>query len=122
MSHARASVTFHPETWLHTMKKEDTAPEREMRHILEELSREMKFDWHSQTEEDFTASGWLLAVVGDFKKGDDTKLKKQIWRRNELQMLGFRMVPFWEHELLNPRKRELIKQAVRILIQLEAND
>jgi len=92
---AKYSITQHNPSWQSQIPLQDTKPERAFRRILENL----KIPFHSGEEDDFTAGTLIFSIKGP-RHLNQRQMEKDAWKKQQLESLGFRVVDFWDWEVL----------------------
>jgi len=95
MTPAKYSITQHNPSWQSQIPLEGTKPERAFRRILEKLN----IPFHSGQEDDFTASSLVFTIRGPHHQ-NQRQMEKDAWKKQQLEALGFRVVDFWDWEVL----------------------
>ena len=96
MTYAKYSVTQHNPSWRSQIPVEGTKPERAFRRILEKLN----IPFHSGQEDDFTLVGGLVFAIKGPHHLNQRQMEKDAWKRSLLQDQGFRLIDFWDWEVL----------------------
>jgi len=96
LSYATRSITTHNPSWKAKIPLEMTRPERAFRRILEKLG----IPFHSNEEDDFTVVGGLVFAIRGPHHKNQRQMEKDAWKKQQLEALGFRVVDFWDWEVL----------------------